>query len=222
MKARIQDGRCRGVEIEITDLKNMRRGESDHIYDGIVEHCCKSLSTNELREIVRQIEVEQLGPLSPQDIPPIYREMLKEVKDVIRKRREEPPAYTHFCCTCPHYLGSKRPRARNTDYKSSVRPYFGPEQVRYICQFKVGQAYYTVHDHHGFHRTRFVLTREPYYKDGYWWIDDGRRLTGLCLSDHSVMPYEDGQWNLWNYIIFAEPRQTSPCCPHCYQPCHYC
>lgn len=114
MKARFKRGI--GVSIVITGLKDIESGTDGYIYDNSVDHGCKKFSTNELMEIVRQIEMEEWRGVAPQDIPPKYRETLNKVKEVIRKRADEcfAPTHTHYphCCChqrrhphscCPHY-----------------------------------------------------------------------------------------------------------------------
>jgi len=217
MQARIERGST-GIKVAITGLRDGRNVGEDNIYDSCVENCCRDLSTNELREIVRQIEQEQLGTRVPSDIPPSYRKMLNEIKSVIRSRGEEPPCY----CPCPHHAGSTRPITGARPF-SPTRPYFGPDQVRCFYQLRVGQAYYDVHiggSSSGSSKDRFILTREPYLENGAWWIDgkaNGRECSWRrSLADRNIVPYESGQWNASNYIAFAE-HQPGCCLCHC---CH--
>lgn len=83
MRAAIERG-FSGISIGISGLPDMRN-KTEHIYDSIVEHCSKDLSVNDLREVVRQIN-EQTATLDPDDIPPSHLAILRETKEVLRKR----------------------------------------------------------------------------------------------------------------------------------------
>jgi transcriptional regulator NrdR family protein len=57
------------------------------IYQGIVEHCCKDLSNNELREVVRQIR-NQIVAMSEDDIPVTWIEALTEFEETLKVREQ--------------------------------------------------------------------------------------------------------------------------------------
>lgn len=84
MHAKIER-RTTGLAIVISGLSDMR-GETISIYESLVEHCCRDLSVNELREVARETTAQLLSVLDSDDIPPSYMAINQKVKEVLRKR----------------------------------------------------------------------------------------------------------------------------------------
>lgn len=70
-----------GAAIKVTGLP----GEEE-LYGGIVEHCGLELSTNELREILKQVYA-QLDKMEVDDIPLTFLEVLTELEKALKARK---------------------------------------------------------------------------------------------------------------------------------------
>lgn len=92
MHAKIERG-ITGPSITISGLADMR-DKTDSIYESIVEHCCRDLSVNELRVIVRETTA-QLTALDTDDIPLSYTAIASEVEVVLRKREGKSQRFSH-------------------------------------------------------------------------------------------------------------------------------
>lgn len=55
------------------------------IFEGIVEHCMKDLSSREISEVYRQVCV-QMNQLGPEDTPLTWHEMFEEFKATMSNR----------------------------------------------------------------------------------------------------------------------------------------
>ena len=113
----------------------------------------------------------------------------------------------------------------------SGRPYYGPNQVRCVHQIKQGLKYYTVNMVHPY-RQAVVVVREPYFKKDSWWIGikhlKGNWEEDISLQDHSVLPYNHGEWNKHNFLVFSSESRYLACacchhhCCYCHCSCHHC
>lgn len=92
MHTKIERG-ITGPSITIEGLADMR-DKTDSIYESIVEHCCRDLSVNELRVIVRETTA-QLTALDTDDIPLSYTAIASEVEVVLRKREGKSQRFSH-------------------------------------------------------------------------------------------------------------------------------
>lgn len=77
-----------------------------------------------------------------------------------------------------------------------IRPNFGPDQVRSMCQLRVGMLYLYVHVDSPQNSKIFLLVEGPYLSrrdDSKWWIDvrfGGKEgIEKLSLQDANVLPY---------------------------------
>jgi len=58
-------------------------GIEDYLWDGIIEHCCKSYSPRQLSTIYRSLCI-QLSKIPKDDIPFCYLEMFEEFKSALK------------------------------------------------------------------------------------------------------------------------------------------
>lgn len=109
----------------------------------------------------------------------------------------------------------------------NLRPCFGPNQVRCLCELQVGKRYNKIHAGRGsaLMPEAFTVTKEPYQLSNTWWVNIKTSLLGtetsLSLADHSVCEYfSDASWSTQNYIAFRndEDYGSLPCHHHS----HYC
>jgi predicted ribosome-associated RNA-binding protein Tma20 len=56
------------------------------LWEGIVEHCAKQLSTNELKTVYAQCS-KQLSAINPDDVPLVFKKMMAELQQVIINRK---------------------------------------------------------------------------------------------------------------------------------------
>ena len=61
-------------------------GDVHDLWDMIVEHCAKTHSNNELKEIYRQCSI-QLSKMNPDDVPMSFRELMKELSQSLINRK---------------------------------------------------------------------------------------------------------------------------------------
>ena len=95
------------------------------------------------------------------------------------------------------------------------RPYFGPDQVRSLCQLRVGMLYLYAHADSPQNSKIFLLVEGPYLSrrdDSLWWIDvrfEGKEgIEKLSLRDANVLPYTHSRgtppsWGT-NHIAFTD------------------
>jgi len=67
------------IDIEFGD------GTHDHLYQGLIGYCCRDHSNNELKQIWKMCNL-QITSTDPDDIPPVYYNMLKELFIEMKKR----------------------------------------------------------------------------------------------------------------------------------------
>jgi len=103
-------------------------------------------------------------------------------------------------------------KADNFELKSRTtenRPFHSPFQVRNIDEVKVGETY--VKFHKGKPQCHILV--EGIDKDGHWinvieTFDNGySREDRISLADHGVIPYDNGRFNRFNYLI---PENLEP------------
>lgn len=114
-----------------------------------------------------------------------------------------------------------------------ARPYFGPDQVRFMCELVKGQTYRYVYGGQGNSWT-FTVVEKPYFSGTKgegpgWWVKVQGTPRGtmwdISLQDSNILPYQNGHWVGVNHIAFTdENRRRHPkhpeCC--CYHQCLYC
>ena len=68
------------------------KGEPNYLFNGIIEHCARDLSPNELRKVLEDCEV-QMKKLVPENTPKIFEEMVEDLKSamVARNIPVDPP-----------------------------------------------------------------------------------------------------------------------------------
>jgi len=73
-------------------LPGLRQGGRDLLFSGLIDHCAKSLSPNELRKVLVDCEA-QLRKLGPENTPPIFQEMVNDLRATMTRRgiSFEPP-----------------------------------------------------------------------------------------------------------------------------------
>lgn len=77
----VRNTRTRQFYIEV-EFPNQDKYE---MWEGIVEHCAKGLSSNELKIVYAKCN-EQLLAMNPDDVPLNFRQMLKELSETIINR----------------------------------------------------------------------------------------------------------------------------------------
>ena len=73
------------IEVEGIDYADKREKYTLSLYDGIVEHCAKSLTDKEMVEIYKCLCI-QLQQLGKENIPYIFNEMFEEFKIAMKNR----------------------------------------------------------------------------------------------------------------------------------------
>jgi len=68
--------------IEVTYPNN----DKDDLWEGIIEHCCKSLSDNELKAVYADCN-KQLKAMKKGDVPFNFKVMLDDLRQTIIKRK---------------------------------------------------------------------------------------------------------------------------------------
>ena len=116
-----------------------------------------------------------------------------------------------------------------------IRPNFGPDQVRSMCELRKGHTYEEVHNSTELGRssTTFVVVEEPFHSEhtgcgpGWWmkvrYTDTGREIE-ISLHDRNIHPYSHGRWNKSNWIAFTDDSRHLKhlaCCCHCSHE-HHC
>jgi len=117
------------------------------------------------------------------------------------------------------------------------RPDFGPDQVRCVCQIKVGLHYLDVYGGKDKSKSwRVVVTKEPFYKGNGWWIEVEKEYDNLpgkkwthrqeisltTLNIHSTPSCDN--WNKTNWLAFTDNSRHLACTcrhHHCRHHCHY-
>lgn len=61
-------------------------GDTDQLWDMIVEHCSKTLSNNELKSVYDQCN-NQLQKMNPDDVPQMFHELMAELRQTIIHRK---------------------------------------------------------------------------------------------------------------------------------------
>jgi hypothetical protein len=86
---------------------------------------------------------------------------------------------------------------------ASVRPDFGPKQVRLMSEIIEGK-HYVFHDRVRSRDVTFI--GEPFIKNGNWWIKSAYAfgaevdLDEDALNDMGVVAYPGGNWNKTNWL----------------------
>lgn len=80
LKAKLTVGNGGSAHIEV----KMEFGEVN-IWDGIVSHCCRKLSNNQIKSVYHQIS-EQVNGINKEDIPPVFSMILHDFYDEIERR----------------------------------------------------------------------------------------------------------------------------------------
>ena len=104
------------------------------------------------------------------------------------------------------------------------RPDFGPNQVRHMCELRLGNTYKDVHGDERDGTRTFVVLEEPFLKDGSgWWVK--ARYTGTDLEysfsvqDYNILHYPNGTWNPSGWIAFTDYsrhlKHVCCCCSDC-------
>jgi len=84
------------------------------------------------------------------------------------------------------------------------RPYFGPRQVRCVCQIQRGRRYIQ-RCRDGYTQSIMVTNSTPFQdKDNIgWWVSTDKG--DVSLADCGVIRYRDrGGWNQTNWLEFAD------------------
>jgi len=115
------------------------------------------------------------------------------------------------CAGAGKDFGSDEYRCANPSSQS--RPYFAPKQVRNIAEIKEGAKLFSYSRHYSTDtdvtlkcriRVRLLeVVREPYLRDGEWFIDVSQDSVGLRrtnLASHSVVPHKNGLWDMRSWL----------------------
>lgn len=103
------------------------------------------------------------------------------------------------------------------------RPYFGPDQVRYVCELRVGSTYRAIYAEGP--SQFFTVVKEPFSRGrriNDWWLKVRYLETdheyNMSLEDHSIFPYDYETWNATNYLTFTDDsrhlKHPECCCHH--------
>jgi len=131
-------------------------------------------------------------------------------------------AYFSRCCTCTHRPDFGPCQVQNHDctHTTHIRPYFGPNQVRHLCELVVGHTYASVNLVDGEHKSSFVVMKKPSFdaSKNYWGVKvqnvDNRYEHTISLVDYSILPSHN-LWNKLNYIAFTESSRHFKCHAYC-------
>jgi hypothetical protein len=129
-------------------------------------------------------------------------------KEIIDALKRQAPELNDKLVTPEDYAAVS---IRKFEPTAKERPKFSPRQIEQLSQIKAGERYQEYHFDRidpekavPSKRSTFVVTSEPYEKNGSWAVMVKRQMRReqeeIDLADYGVVPYKSGHWNPANWI----------------------